>query len=134
MAGIAKQSNDKVVAVINYWPRLSDEIVLFILRLLPQKDRVTVSKINRRFHDLSQDDSLWTELTFDYENIKENIQSCRDLVVRCGKLSHIKITNKLFDDPPPSPVIYEDDSDDENTNKFHVQQSQAQIEIHLTLT
>ena len=42
-------------------------MVLFILRLLPQKDLVTVSKINKKLRDLTRDDSLWTELTLAYE-------------------------------------------------------------------
>ena len=116
----SEDSDDgQAAAVTNYWLRLSDEMVISILRLLPQEDLVTISRINRKFRTLSQDKSLWTELTLDYQNIKENNQSCRDLLARCGKLSHLKITNKLFDNPPPSPVWYKDDSDnddDEQTN------------------
>ena len=44
---------------VNHWPLLSDEVVLYILRLLPQKDLVKSSLIDRRFRDLSRDDSLW---------------------------------------------------------------------------
>ena len=78
---------------INHWPSLSNEIALLILRLLPQKDRVTVSLVNRKFRDLSKDPSLWTQLTLDFENIKQNVESCRKLVDRCKKLASIKITN-----------------------------------------
>ena len=42
----------------NHWPRLSDEVVLYILRLLTQNDLVRSSLINRRFRTLSRDDSL----------------------------------------------------------------------------
>ena len=79
---------------INHWPRLSNEIALLILRLLPQKDLVSVSLVNRKFRDLSKDPSLWTQLTLDFENIKQNAESCRKLVDRCKKLASIKITNK----------------------------------------
>ena len=79
---------------INHWPSLSNEITLLILRLLPQKDRVIVSLVNRKFRDLSKDPSLWTQLTLDFENIKQNVESCRKLVDRCKKLASIKITNK----------------------------------------
>ena len=79
---------------INHWQILSDEMVLSILRLLPQKDLVTVSKINKKLRDLTRDDSLWTELTLDYEDIKQNTDSCRKLVDRCKKLASLKITNK----------------------------------------
>ena len=52
---------------INHWRSFSDEIVVFILKMLPKEDLVRVSMINRRFRDLSRDDSLWTEITLDYE-------------------------------------------------------------------
>ena len=118
MSGILKEhsedSNDgQNAAVTNHWLRLSNEMALSILCLLPRKDLVTISQINRKFRDLSKDDSLWKELTLDYENIKENIQSCRALVARCGKLSHLKITNKLYEDP--STIEDESDYDEEHT-------------------
>ena len=75
---------------INHWP---DEVVLFILRLLPQEDLVTISLINKRFWNLSKDPSLWTQLTLDYENIKHNAESCRKLVDRCKQLSSLNIKN-----------------------------------------
>ena len=81
-------------SAVDHWPRLSDEIVLIILRLLPEKDLVKSSLINKRFRDLSRDKSLWTELTLDYVNIKQNAESCRKLVERCKKLSSLKISNK----------------------------------------
>ena len=79
---------------INHWPTLSDEIVLMILRHLPLKELVKVSLINKKFRDFSRDDSLWTELTLDYEDIKQNAESCRKLVERCKKLASLKISNE----------------------------------------
>ncbi len=78
---------------VNHWPRLSDEVVLHILRLLPRKELVKSSLIDRRFRTLSRDDSLWTELTLDYVDIKQNAGSCRKLVDRCKKLASLKIIN-----------------------------------------
>lgn len=109
-----EDANDGQAAGTNHWLSLSNEMVFSILRLLPQKDLVTISRINKKFRDLSRDEGLWRELTLDYQNIKENNQSCRDLLARCGKLSHLKITNKLFDNPPPSPIVYRDDSDNDD--------------------
>ena len=80
--------------VINHWLFLSDEMVLYILRLLPKKDLGRVSLLNKKFRDLSRDDSLWTELTLDYQDIKQSAESCRKLVERCKKLTSLKITNK----------------------------------------
>ena len=81
---------------INHWPRLSDEMVLMILSHLPLKDLVMVSLINKKFRDLSRDDSLWTELTLDYEDIKNKTESCRKLVERCKKLASLKISNQSY--------------------------------------
>ena len=75
---------------INHRPRLSDEIVIFILRLFPKKDLVTVSRINKKFRDLSRDDSLWTELTLDWGDIKQSADSCQKLVERCKKMTSLK--------------------------------------------
>jgi len=82
--------------VINHFRLLSDEMVLYILRLLPKKDLVTVSMLNKKFRDLSRDDSLWTELTLDYKDVKQSAESCRKLVERCKKLTSLKITNKSY--------------------------------------
>ena len=76
---------------INHWPRLSEEMALFILSYLPQKDLVKVSLVSRKFRDLSRDDSLWTELTLDYEDIKRKAEGFRKLVERCKKLTSLKI-------------------------------------------
>ena len=88
-------SSDNQGSGINHWLRLSDEMALYILHHLPQESLKTVSLVNKRFRDLSRDDSLWTELTLDYEDIKHSAESCRKLVERCKKLASIKISNKL---------------------------------------
>ena len=93
---LTKQSTEQEpeAGSINHWSRLSDEMVLFIFRLLPQEDLVTVSLINKKFRDLSRDASLWTELTLGYEDIKRSEDSCRKLVDRCTKLTKLKITSE----------------------------------------
>ena len=85
------------VPVTNHWFRLSDEVILSIFRLLPQKDLLTLSLMSKKFRDLSRDDSLWTELTLDHADIKQTADSCRKLVERCKKLSSLKITNNAND-------------------------------------
>ena len=87
------QSN---VTSINHWPRLSDEMVLIILSYLPLKDLVKASLINKKFRDLSRDDSLWTELTLDSKDIRLKAESCRKLVERCNKLASLKISNEFI--------------------------------------
>ena len=39
---------------INHWLRLSDEMALYILRHLPQTSLKTVSLVNKKLRDLSQ--------------------------------------------------------------------------------
>ena len=87
-------SSDDQGSGINLWLRLSDEVALYILRQLPQESLKTVSSVNKKFRDLSRDDSLWTELTLDYEDIKHNAETCRKLVERCKKLVSLKISAK----------------------------------------
>ena len=55
---------------------------------------MTLSMVNKRMRDLSRDDTLWTELTLDYEDILQSEGSCRGLVERCKKLASLKITHK----------------------------------------
>lgn len=78
---------------VDFWTFLSDEMVLYIFRLLPRKVLVDMSLLSRRFRKLSRDDSLWTELILDYEDIKQDADCCRKLVDRCIKLSSLKITD-----------------------------------------
>ena len=93
---LTKQSTEQEpeAGSINHWSQLPDEMVLFIFRLLPQEDLVTVSLINKKFRDLSRDARLWTELTLGYEDIKRSEDSCRKLVDRCTKLTKLKITSE----------------------------------------
>ena len=93
--GLASHDSDQVEGPGNdHWPLLSDEVVLTILRYLPQNVLVTLSMVNKRMRDISRDDSLWMELTLDYEDIKQSEGSCRDLVARCKKLVSLSITHK----------------------------------------
>jgi len=87
-------SSDDQGSGINHWLRLSDEMALYILRHLPQKSLKTVSLVNKKFRDLSRDDSLWTELTLDYKAIMRNAETCTKLVERCKKLASLKILAK----------------------------------------
>ena len=91
-------SSDDQGSGINHWLRLSDEMALYILCHLPQKSLKTVSLVNKKFRDLSRDDSLWTELTLDYEDIKNKTESCRKLVERCKKLASLKISNQSYNE------------------------------------
>ena len=79
--------------VVNHWERLPDEVVVFILRYLPQRDLVKVSLINKKFCDVSRDSSLWTRLILDFNDIKESENSCKQLIDRYKRLTSLEITN-----------------------------------------
>ena len=91
------EESSSPVSSTNHWLRLSDEIVLLVFSQLPKQDLVTVSLVNKRFRELSRDDSLWTELTLDHADIKQSVVSCRKLVERCKNLASLKITNNAED-------------------------------------
>ncbi|CAG9819243.1 unnamed protein product [Phaedon cochleariae] len=46
----------------NYFNMLSDEVILHILRWLPKIHLMDISLVCRRFHRLTQDESLWTRM------------------------------------------------------------------------
>jgi len=108
----------------NHWPTLSNEMVLFILRHLSLKDLAKVSLINKEFRDFSRDDSLWTELTLDYEDIKQNAESCRKLVERCKKLANLKISNDSRNWLPLNIM----------TVVIRAKESLRSLEVHLSMT
>ena len=88
---IETNSQTNICKPINHWCRLSDEMALFILRMLPHEDLITVSFLNKKFRDLSRDASLWSTLA--YEDIKLNADIYRNLVKRCKKLTRLEITS-----------------------------------------
>ena len=51
---VAVNGQDTSTVLVDHWPSLSHEVILSIFCLLPQKDLVTLSMINRRFRDLSK--------------------------------------------------------------------------------
>ncbi|KAJ8928031.1 hypothetical protein NQ314_019442 [Rhamnusium bicolor] len=46
----------------NYFDMLSDEVILHILRWLPKIYLMDIALVSRRFHRLTQDESLWTRM------------------------------------------------------------------------
>ena len=99
-ASSSVNGQDTSTVLVDHWPSLSLEVILSIFHLLPQKDLVTLSMINRRFRDLSRNESLWKELNLDYDHIRYSAANCRKLVGRCKKLETLKITNKSRDSRP----------------------------------
>ena len=73
--------------VINYWARLSDEVVVSILRFLPQKDLVNVSLINMKFRDVSRDSSLCMDKA--YPGLQRHQAECKQLSEANGQMQEV---------------------------------------------
>ena len=80
--------------VTHHLARLSDEVVMSIIRFLPQKDLLNDSLINKKFRNVSRDRILTTKLILDFNDIKQSAKSCSKLFNRGKKLTSLEITNK----------------------------------------
>ncbi|XP_037729818.1 S-phase kinase-associated protein 2 [Drosophila subpulchrella] len=76
---------------INYFERLSDEILLNIFKWLPKKTLLRMSTVCRRFNRCSRDETLWTRLDLGLRTIRpgalEQIVRRGVLVIRLAQAS-----------------------------------------------
>ncbi|XP_016978984.1 S-phase kinase-associated protein 2 [Drosophila rhopaloa] len=76
---------------INYFDRLSDEIVLDIFKWLPKKTLLRMATVCRRFNRCSRDETLWTRLDLGLRTIRpgalEQIVRRGVLVIRLAQAS-----------------------------------------------
>ncbi|XP_058449621.1 S-phase kinase-associated protein 2 isoform X2 [Malaya genurostris] len=56
---------------IDYFNRLSDEMMLQIFRWLPKKTLMRCSQVSKRFNRVSQDETLWTRLDLSCRSLRE---------------------------------------------------------------
>ncbi|XP_017081738.2 S-phase kinase-associated protein 2 [Drosophila eugracilis] len=68
---------------INYFDRLSDEILLDIFKWLPKKTLLRMTTVCRRFNRCSRDETLWTRLDLGLRNI---LPGALEHIVRRGVL------------------------------------------------
>lgn len=80
--------------VTHHLARLSDEVVLSIIRFLPQKDLLNDLLINKKFRNVSRDRIPTTKLILDFNDIKQSVKSYSKLFNRGKKLTSLEITNK----------------------------------------
>ncbi|KAH8276915.1 hypothetical protein KR026_002402 [Drosophila bipectinata] len=76
---------------INYFERLSDEIVLNIFKWLPKKTLLRISTVCKRFNRCSRDETLWTRLDLGLRTLRpgalEQIMNRGVLVLRLAQVS-----------------------------------------------
>ena len=93
---IVEVSDKSTTEDFSRYVELPPELQATIISYLPTPDLFSVAKSCRFLHSLSKHQSLWTELTLDWKNIKENYKFCKDLVQseRYSKLRSAEITYK----------------------------------------
>jgi len=79
--------------VTHHLARLSDEVVMSIIRFLPQKDLLNDSLINKKFRNVSRDRILTTKLILDFNDIKQSAKSCSKLFNRSNKSLNLRFLN-----------------------------------------
>ena len=91
MVKSSKRRASDVGTEVSKFMLLPDEMKLAIFSRLSAQDLRAVSATCRDFHRLSQDPSLWTELTID---ISETRRTMLWKVAKCPWLNTLKISNK----------------------------------------
>ncbi|XP_034486394.1 S-phase kinase-associated protein 2 [Drosophila innubila] len=88
---------------INYFDRLSDEILLDIFRWLPKKTLLRIASVCRRFNCCARDETLWTRLDLGLRTLRPN---ALEQVVRRGvpvlRLAQADIQEPAFTCGPSS--------------------------------
>ncbi|XP_056635293.1 S-phase kinase-associated protein 2 [Diorhabda carinulata] len=75
----------------NYFDLLSDEVILYILRWLPKTYLMDIALVCKRFHRLTQDESLWTRMDVSNRHLQAGelgkIMSKQVVVLRLARSS-----------------------------------------------
>ncbi|XP_043656180.1 S-phase kinase-associated protein 2 [Drosophila teissieri] len=88
---------------INYFERLSDEILLDIFKWLPKKTLLRMAAVCRRFNRCSHDDTLWTRLDLGLRTIRPG---ALEKIVRRGVLV-IRLAQTSIQEPAFAPLTEE---------------------------
>ena len=81
----------------NNWCNLPSEIWLTILHHLTPGDLCSVSLTCHTLMSLSRDPGLWSQVTIDWQSIKNKTQSVESLLTRTSRLTQLTITNRTFE-------------------------------------
>ncbi|XP_030370598.1 S-phase kinase-associated protein 2 [Scaptodrosophila lebanonensis] len=89
---------------VNYFDKLSDEIVLNIFKWLPKKTLLRLATVCRRFYCLARDETLWTRMDL---GLRTLCPHALEQVVRRGvvvlRLAQADIQEPAFTCPPSPP-------------------------------
>lgn len=66
-----QQRDPRIYTGEDNFARLSDEVLLSIFKWLPKRTLIRCSLVNRRFHRVTQDESLWTRLDLAGKTIQQ---------------------------------------------------------------
>ncbi|XP_022214438.1 S-phase kinase-associated protein 2 [Drosophila obscura] len=85
---------------INYFDKLSDEILLDIFRWLPKKTLLRMATVSRRFNQCSRDETLWTRLDL---GLRTLCPAALEQVVRRGVLV-LRLAQANIQEPAFTPL------------------------------
>lgn len=75
--------------------QLPNEVAFLILRYLPHRDLISLAAVNKKFHRLSQESSLWRRITLDARAVMWKERCVRKLLSRCPNLTSVVIKDRL---------------------------------------
>ncbi|XP_034661774.1 S-phase kinase-associated protein 2 [Drosophila subobscura] len=88
---------------INYFDKLSDEILLDIFKWLPKKTLLRMATVSRRFNRCSRDETLWTRLDL---GLRTLCPAALEQIVRRGVLV-LRLAQANIQEPAFTPLVSE---------------------------
>ncbi|XP_017142944.1 S-phase kinase-associated protein 2 [Drosophila miranda] len=85
---------------INYFDKLSDEILLDIFKWLPKKALLRMATVSRRFNRCSRDETLWTRLDLGFRTLRP---AALEQIVRRG-VSVLRLAQAYIQEPAFTPL------------------------------
>jgi len=76
---------------------IPDEIWISILSYLPPFSLCSMSKTSHRYNQLARDPTLWTNLTIDWQSIKNCTISVEGIINRSTKIKSMTVRNRTFE-------------------------------------
>ena len=83
--------------ISSYHQAIPDEIWISILSYLPPFSLCSMSKTSIRFNQLSKDPTLWTDLTIDWQSVKNRTASVESIISRATKVKSLTVKNRTFE-------------------------------------
>ena len=74
-----------------------DEVWLSILSYLPPGSLCSLARTSHRFNQLTRDPILWTNLTIDWQSIKNKTASVENIISRSTRVRSLTVKNRTFE-------------------------------------